>query len=377
MIKHMEEIRIGNFRGIKNAHFKQLGSVNILVGGNNSGKTSALEAMNLFTNPLSARNIYEVAVARERYSFMRNRLSRLESINWLFPLNKEGNRDDIDIDAVVNKESIKVNIAAREEIFVKDLETNNKDLVQEEFLLDEFNAEGEENQRLILKIKYERNYEKLLKELEFTEDVFPRSPLLDDKEKDLIIRCNIITPVDHRIKPLSVKGLNDTILAGDRPKIIAALQYFDENIQGIELLMPKSNSYMNSAVIPFIDHKILGLTPITMFGDGIRKALTLASVLLGCQNGILFIDELETAIHTRMLGKLFKWLVNACKEFNIQLIATTHSLEAIDAIIEANEKELDELVAYRLESKEEETLVKRFSGEMLYDLRYQFGQDVR
>ncbi|MGR6008839.1 hypothetical protein ACT7CZ_12160 [Bacillus cereus] len=59
---------------------------------------------------------------------------------------------------------------------------------------------------------------------------------------------------------------------------------------------------MNSAVIPFIDHKILGLTPITMFGDGIRKALTLASVLLGCQNGILFIDELETAIHTRMLG---------------------------------------------------------------------------
>ncbi|MGR6007905.1 AAA family ATPase [Bacillus cereus] len=171
----MEEIRIGNFRGIKNAHFKQLGSVNILVGGNNSGKTSALEAMNLFTNPLSARNIYEVAVARERYSFMRNRLSRLESINWLFPLNKEGNRDDIDIDAVVNKESIKVNIAAREEIFVKDLETNNKDLVQEEFLLDEFNAEGEENQRLILKIKYERNYEKLLKELEFTEDVFPRS----------------------------------------------------------------------------------------------------------------------------------------------------------------------------------------------------------
>ncbi|MGR6008840.1 hypothetical protein ACT7CZ_12165 [Bacillus cereus] len=59
------------------------------------------------------------------------------------------------------------------------------------------------------------------------------------------------------------------------------------------------------------------------------------------------------------------------------MIATTHSLEAIDAIIEANEKELDELVAYRLESKEEETLVKRFSGEMLYDLRYQFGQDVR
>lgn len=375
MIKHMEEITIENFRGIKNASFKQLGSVNILVGGNNSGKTSALEAMNLFTNPLSARNIYDVATARERHVFMRNRLSWLDSINWLFPLNKDGYREDINIKAIVNDENVEVRIASREEVILNELKTEESNLIHEEYLMDEFNTVTEETQCLILTVVYKENQQALEEEVVFKADVLPRPSILEESKKK--IRCSIITPVDHRMKPLSIKGLNDTILAGDRPKIIAALQYFDENIQGIELLMPKSKSSLSSGVLPYIDHKILGLTPITMFGDGVRKALTLASVLLSCQNGILFIDELETAIHTRMLGELFKWLVNACKEFNIQLIATTHSLEAIDAIIEANETDLEELVAYRMESKENQTQVKRFSGDMLYDLRYQFGQDVR
>ena len=93
--------------------------------------------------------------------------------------------------------------------------------------------------------------------------------------------------------------------------------------------------------------------------------------------GILLVDDLESAIHTKALGRLFAWLVDACNQFNVQLIATTHSLETIDAIIEANENQLSSLVGYRLENLNDATEAKRFSGETLHDLRFEFGQDVR
>jgi AAA15 family ATPase/GTPase len=83
-------------------------------------------------------------------------------------------------------------------------------------------------------------------------------------------------------------------------------------------------------------------------------------------------------------------LVKACKQYDVQLFATTHSLEAIDSILSAfleskevqeNTEEWEEilknLVTYRLVQKDTATLVKRFSGEELADIRYDFGQDVR
>ena len=39
------EISIASFRGLKEVKLEELGQVNLLVGGNNSGKTSILEAI--------------------------------------------------------------------------------------------------------------------------------------------------------------------------------------------------------------------------------------------------------------------------------------------------------------------------------------------
>lgn len=112
-------------------------------------------------------------------------------------------------------------------------------------------------------------------------------------------------------------------------------------------------------------HDKLGYMPVFVFGDGLRRAVTIASSMIHCRNGILLIDELETAVHARAL------------EHNIQLFATTYSIEAIDAVLAAGKNMLNKLVTYRLEAKDNLSIAKRFSGESLYDLRYELGQDVR
>jgi AAA15 family ATPase/GTPase len=44
-VRILEEVHIQNFRGISNLQLEELGQVNLLVGRNNSGKTTALEAI--------------------------------------------------------------------------------------------------------------------------------------------------------------------------------------------------------------------------------------------------------------------------------------------------------------------------------------------
>jgi len=90
----------------------------------------------------------------------------------------------------------------------------------------------------------------------------------------------------------------------------------------------------------------------------------------------LLIDELETAIHTRALERTFEWLVKACIANDVQLLATTHSLEALDAILEVS-KERADIVVYRLQQGAEKTIAKRFDKETALRLREELGMELR
>jgi AAA15 family ATPase/GTPase len=124
----------------------------------------------------------------------------------------------------------------------------------------------------------------------------------------------------------------------------------------------------------FIEHKELGFAPLYVFGDGLKKTLMLALTLLTTKNGVLLIDEIETSIHVSALTKVFSWLVETCRRQHTQLFVTTHSLEAIDAMLQT-EIATDDLVAFRLNARNQPP--QRFSGNLLHRLRAERGLDVR
>ena len=73
----------------------------------------------------------------------------------------------------------------------------------------------------------------------------------------------------------------------------------DQNISDVTILLsPESNS---SRFNIYIEHKKLGLIPISAFGDGVRRLLHIALKLASVKGGILLIDELEATIHTDAL----------------------------------------------------------------------------
>lgn len=168
-----------------------------------------------------------------------------------------------------------------------------------------------------------------------------------------------------------VKEFSDARLAGFQEKVRELLRSLDSRLVDLEILAPRGQPVL------FLQDAVAGLAPLSAFGDGIRRTLLLALALPRLAGGVLLIDELETAIHVSALGKVFRWLVDACKQYNVQLFATTHSLEAVDAILAADTTPEEDIVGFRLEREEERTVARRYGEDLLKRLRYERGLDVR
>ena len=56
-----------------------------------------------------------------------------------------------------------------------------------------------------------------------------------------------------------------------------------------------------------------------------KKAILLISAVVNAKNGILLLDEFETAIHTTAMNKVFSRILKSCLKLNVQLFLTSHS----------------------------------------------------
>jgi len=87
---------------------------------------------------------------------------------------------------------------------------------------------------------------------------------------------------------------------------------------------------------------------LTELGDGARHLVSIVVSLFKCENGTLFIDELENGIHYSHLDKLWEIILTVSKEQNVQVFATTHSKECIESYARVAKKLADEEVTYSL-----------------------------
>src|SRR5438128_6111561 len=92
-MKHIDEFTIHAFRGLRDVKLEGLGQINLLVGANNSGKTSVLEALAIFCDSFDRMRWQNAASPRE-VSFSVSSLGSHERLHrqliWLFPQGEDG-----------------------------------------------------------------------------------------------------------------------------------------------------------------------------------------------------------------------------------------------------------------------------------------------
>jgi AAA15 family ATPase/GTPase len=152
----------------------------------------------------------------------------------------------------------------------------------------------------------------------------------------------MVNPFSHRTSNLTSSLWSEVVEADLKDETIQLLRHFDPAILDVDFIAPTERRQLIS-----VKHANLGRAPLHTFGDGLRRVFTLATAIPRVRNGFLLIDELETSIHAKALEKTFEWLIKACIDNNVQLLATTHSLEALDVTTEVS-LEIDGFVIYRL-----------------------------
>ena len=378
-MRHIDEFTIHHFRGMREAKFETLGQINLLIGSNNSGKTSVLEALSVFCDPLNPRTWSSVASARET-SPLGPRLSLSDRILWLFPQEEFFPQEENELSLSASGVYHVKNISAQYERFSEVIKeripryTTGEDVGRK----DEFSYEEREREvegvRIEIGVSLKKNTNNLPEELPTTTYKFPDYGVLPRESAQEInpLPVRSINGCSHRSSGVSSDLWTGVIFADAKLQTVRLLQLFDPDIEDVDIISTRERASSIS-----IKHKKLGRAPLSSFGDGIRRVFTLASAIPSAKNGLLLIDELEIAVHTRMLEKTFNWLVVFCCQYDVQLVATTHSLEALDAVIEAcKDKEID-LVGYRLQKDDAVTATKRFDKEYLKQLREELGVDPR
>lgn len=364
---HFSSVHFQALRGLRDVTLEGCADVNLLIGGNNSGKTTVLEGLALLCRPDDLAWWIETIRPRE---FKGAKIPEREVIKRLFP-NEGTEREELFTGAL----KLDANVV--------DLNQRRLDArVREERLatrdLDVYRIEGS---RKLPPLEFDGPRTSVAAELDIlvqagdlaasaTHHQFSEDGALPygAGSPGLRIPCQFVTTVAHRTE--NVADQVGAALLNDRRESLAALL---SRFQGTETTFETVPKLGQSTQIWLREAKT-GWLPLSVTGDGLRRAFHFGVAAVGAAGGVLLIDEIESALHVSALRKVYGFLVRECRALGVQLFATTHSLEAVDAIVEESAEARESLVAFVLKP---DGPARRVEGARLKTMREEYGFDIR
>jgi energy-coupling factor transporter ATP-binding protein EcfA2 len=370
MAIHIGNINIDRFRGINSLEMNNLNHVNIIAGDNNSGKTSVLEAMLLLRNPKEFNNVLRVVRTRDM-GFRFNSTSVYEDFINLFPRNSEPLK--ISIDAECRGNSIRLCLIGTQKTILlapEDTFQNYSSYARWERIKQ--SSGNLETVAFRGEFQYDFAEEHGNDPVEFHTHSRTTGRVIGRNEYLNIV---YVSPIDHMRGNTFGKILRDDLY---KDICINVLKLFDPQIADIFYL--KNENF--GRPIEYIKHSVLGNMPLSTYGDGIKRVLSLASGITQAANGVLMIDELETAIHSKYYDEIFRFVLKACKQFQVQLFVTTHSMEAIDELLAAQNYDLHDsddvsVITFKKDPDDMRTYSRILAGRHVLSNREEFGFEVR
>lgn len=360
-------LQIDEFRGIKNLHLRDLQNVNLLLGDNDAGKTSVLEAISMFENLGELDSVIRNSRMRMYSSrvYLRDSYRPFESFVHLFPFGQE--HKHLKISATIDGQCDYLEIDAE---LVRVLKTYTEKELKgyAGFFSKNENASVAEREVVALQGRLQTTSQ--TSNIEIDETYNYRIPVGISKRDSFPIEY--MAPGDH----LSGRSGNSIFKTSKKQEleIVTLLRLIDPEIEGFKLQPNDLTGGTNQVV----EHRRYGDVPLYTYGDGVKKMFALASCVLFAKDGVLMIDEIETSLQASNLEKVFSWLLSACKLFNVQLFVTTHSLESVASLVSCAVVDTEsELACFRLEKDEDGVYAKRFSEDELDSMVNGRGLDVR
>lgn len=354
----IRSLTIENYRGFRKFELHDLGRVNLIVGTNNAGKTSVLEAIHILESPGEIMPIWATQTRRGEDFQVSEAVRSVRHIDVcrLFhgheitvgnqmQILKSGDRGD----------------RGRKEFHASIIEPKiASKYAQVEIEPDDMSVDTElgPNAASLLLLWGNAATEDLIG---FQIDLTRHGGLSANELRriptsgisDLLIRY---VSAGSLSADTVINFFEDVVLTPFEDFVIEALRIIEPSIEriapsGTERRKSSSNSMGEKGGL-FVKCKGMDRIPIGSMGDGIWRILGLALSLAKSEGGILLIDEIDTGLHYSVMEDMWKLVTATAKKHNIQVFATTHSRDCVDslaAVCRENVSDNSEVTIQRIE----------------------------
>lgn len=341
----LRSLKIENFRCFPSFELNQLGRVNLLVGTNNSGKTSILEAIQLLCSGASLETLRDIIINRGEYILTEVTEERVR-------------KRELDVRHLFYGHEI--NVGSKISIFAKN-DSESESLVVSVEPSPQLNL-FEDWQEIVLHIDWlAKEKDSVTLPLSSNSGIpvdylrrFRRDP------KNQIVKTQFVT-VSSLTADAMIELFDRVVLQPEEVLITEALKTIEPSIDRIASFSAEKYRVLGSR-----SGFVVRLTnsnqriPIGSMGDGIWRILGLTLALVNAKNGILLVDEIDTGLHFSALSDMWKLVWKTAKDLNVQVFATTHSSDcwkSLDAIANAENPSEDGITIQRIERDKSSSIV--------------------
>lgn len=129
---------------------------------------------------------------------------------------------------------------------------------------------------------------------------------------------------------------------------------FVEFLKGVEPRLKRLRPFeIDGRRVLYADIGLPERIPLPFLGEGFNRLVQIYGEIIGEEADVLLIDEIENGLHWSALPQIWKGIREAVNKEELQIFATTHSLESIAAAVEVFKGEpKNDLAVHRLERME-------------------------
>lgn len=322
----LSSLIIKNFRLLEDFQVEKLGRVNLIVGKNNSGKSSVLEALRIYAGNGHPNLLEKIAQSHNERYCLNTSVKEGSEISLPYEDLFTGRQFPAEDKPIVigardnSHESLKISHVYRVEKNEIDPGTTEKmkALVTS---LDDARSHHMLDEGLMIKKNGESTY------LDFSK---PESRWFIPLAKPLA--CSYI-PTQIIASNELANDWDSIALTDAEETVKQAMQFITSEFEKLTFVND-SNSSDRQLARRIAKVKLTGLArpvPLNSLGDGMMRILQIALKLITAKGGFLLIDEFDNGLHYSVQEKVWALLFEMAQKLDIQIFATTHSWDCIES----------------------------------------------
>jgi len=127
------------------------------------------------------------------------------------------------------------------------------------------------------------------------------------------------------------------LLRSEEEQVVEALRLLVPEIGSlIQVREPKSSRQGFYVRIP---GSVSGI-PLGTFGEGLKRLLALTLQIVSAKGGTVLVDDIGDGLHHSVMTEMWRLVIKTARRFDVQVLATTHSLDCVNALGTVREESL-------------------------------------